>query len=94
MDVDGPELEILRGGRDIFTKDRPAMLIEIQPHTQDEVPERFEGFVQILETYGYQLETAGSGEALPMSAAKLRLLVGDRAHRDAVAVPKGRRIVI
>jgi FkbM family methyltransferase len=33
LDVDGPELEILRGGRQTFLKDRPSMLIEISPYT-------------------------------------------------------------
>ena len=87
MDVDGPELDILRGGRETITGDRPAMLIEIQPHTQDEVLDRFDAFIETLRSYGYGLETAASGQMLPMSAAKLRKLIRDGAHVDAVAVP-------
>jgi FkbM family methyltransferase len=88
LDVDGHELEVLRGGRATFTSDRPAVLIEIAPNVQDEVPGRFEDVIGTLESYGYQLENDRSGRPLPMHAAGLRKLIRQGASIDAIARPR------
>ena len=87
LDVDGSELGVLLGGRRTFGVERPPMLIEIAPHSQDEVPKRFEALLTTLGGFGYRLEEAGTGKPMPMSADGLRKLIKHGASVDAVARP-------
>ncbi len=87
MDVDGHELQVLRGASDTFRRDKPAMLIEIAPYIQDESPGRLEALIDALSTLGYCLET-DTGKPLPNSASGLRNLIKDGASIDAVALPR------
>jgi FkbM family methyltransferase len=87
MDVDGNELQVLKGARTTLTSDRPVMLIEITPHVQDEVPQRFEAMIEVLTNFGYSLEDADTGEPLPNSCVELRKLIKFGAGIDAVARP-------
>ena len=85
LDVDGHELDVLQGATQTLGLQPPPILIEIAPHVQDEVPQRFEALLRLLESYGYQLEEAESGKRLPMSAPALRALIVDGASIDAIA---------
>ncbi len=85
LDVDGHELDVLRGAAQTLTSQKPPILIEIAPHVQDEVPKRFEDVLKILDVHGYWLEAADSGKGLPMSAPALRALISDGANIDAIA---------
>lgn len=87
LDVDGHELSVLRGGRRVFAGERPAVLIEIAPHVQDEVEGRFEAVLQTLREYGYRMEDAVSGRALAMEADALRKAIPHGACIDALARP-------
>ena len=87
LDADGNELTVLQGGRQTFMADRPAMLVEIAPHVQDEQPNRFEELLSTLVEYGYVLEEAVSGRPLPTSAAALRRAISFGASIDALARP-------
>jgi FkbM family methyltransferase len=88
LDVDGHELAVLRGGRTVLSQARPALLIEIAPHVQDEVHGRFEELITTISDYGYMLERPESGVALPIDAAKLRSIIGDSASMDVLAVAR------
>jgi FkbM family methyltransferase len=87
LDVDGNELDVLQGGQHVFTIDRPPMLIEIAPHVQDEVPQRFEALIGTLDSYRYRLEDAVSGQPIAMSAAVLRSHIKYGAGVDIIACP-------
>ena len=87
LDVDGSELDVLQGGQHVFTIDRPPMLIEIAPHVQDEVPQRFEALIDTLDSYRYRLEGAVSGQPIAMSAAVLRSHIKYGAGVDIIACP-------
>ena len=84
LDVDGHELDVLKGAQRLLAEDRPAILMEVAPHVQDEVPGRFEALVEILHRFGYRFETAGHGKLLPDSAAGLRNLIPFGASIDAI----------
>jgi FkbM family methyltransferase len=85
LDVDGHELDVLQGAAQTLTAQRPPILIEIAPYVQDEVPGRLETVLETLKWHGYQLETAQSGEKLPMSASALRTIITDGGGIDAIA---------
>jgi FkbM family methyltransferase len=87
MDVDGNELQVLKGAGTTLTTDRPVMLIEITPHVQDEVPQRFEAMMEVLTSFGYSLEDADTGRPLPNSCPELRKLITFGASIDALARP-------
>src|SRR6266446_1378241 len=81
LDVDGHELEVLRGAEATFARYKPAILLEIAPHVQDEVPRRFEELLETFQAFGYRLES-GPGKPVPMSAPHLRELITDGASID------------
>ena len=75
----------------MFTTDRPALLIEIAPYVQDEVPGRFEALLATLFGFNYVLERSTTGEALPMSTDALRTIIGAGAGIDILARPADRQ---
>jgi FkbM family methyltransferase len=85
LDVDGHEFDVLRGATQLLTAQKPPILIEIGPHVQDEVPQRFEQLIGIFDGHGYRLETGDTGKKLPLSAPALRALIGDGATIDVIA---------
>ena len=85
LDVDGHEFDVLRGAAHTLATEKPAILIEIAPHVQDEVPQRLDDLLGVLAAHGYRLEAPDSGERLPMSAPALRALIRDGASIDALA---------
>ena len=87
LDVDGNELNVLRGAHQTLAKDQPVILIEIAPSVQDEVPYRFEDLLETLRSLGYQLEDQRSGRLLSMSANALRELIPEGASIDVIAAP-------
>jgi FkbM family methyltransferase len=86
LDVDGHELDVLRGATRTLATEKPPILIEIAPHVQDEVPQRLDDLLGILAAHGYRLEAPDSGARLPMSAPALRALIRDGASIDALAL--------
>jgi FkbM family methyltransferase len=85
LDVDGHELDVLRGATHTLATEKPPILIEIAPHVQDEVPPRLDDLLGVLAAHGYRLEAPDSGERLPLSAPALRALIRDGASIDALA---------
>jgi len=89
LDVDGHEVQVLRGSQRVFAQDRPVMLIEIAPYVQDELPKRLEILLDLLKSMDYQLEHISTGIELPMLARELRLMIPLGAGVDVVARPLG-----
>jgi FkbM family methyltransferase len=87
LDVDGHELAVLRGATRLLESERPALLIEMAPAVQDEVPGRFEQLIGLIADAGYELTLPGSGKRLPLSADALREFVGHGASVDLLAQP-------
>ena len=87
LDVDGNELQVLKGAARTIMAERPAALIEIAPHVQDEVPGRFERLIETLSEFGYRLETASLGQPIPSSADMIRKMIKFGASMDVIARP-------
>lgn len=85
LDVDGHELDVLRGATQLLAVEKPPILIEVGAHVQDEVPQRFDELIRTFETHGYRFEACDTGKKLPMSAPALRALIGDGATIDVIA---------
>jgi FkbM family methyltransferase len=54
LDVDGYEIDVLRGGRELFGRFRPVMLMEFMPYIFPERGQKFGDLLQILNQCGYR----------------------------------------
>src|SRR5581483_8473856 len=75
LDVDGHECAVLRGGLNMFKRDRPAMVLELSPHVLAEAGDSLDALIGLLADCGYRLSAIGTGHPLPMDAAALQQLI-------------------
>jgi FkbM family methyltransferase len=54
LDVDGYEIDVLRGGRQLFSHYRPIILMEFMPYIFPERGQSFGDLLRMLVAYGYQ----------------------------------------
>jgi FkbM family methyltransferase len=88
IDVDGNELEVLRGFRFNLARFRPAVLIELAPFLLDQVSETaFLEFVQFWNALGYSFFDAYSRRMLAPDPKTLRGLVPSGGSMNALLVP-------
>jgi FkbM family methyltransferase len=90
MDVDGEELQVLRGGLGILKEFQPLLVMEISPYVHAEHNNSFGTFVALLRESGYSLLDAATWNPLPLDAARLETLIPDGASINAIARPKNR----
>jgi FkbM family methyltransferase len=90
MDVDGEELQVLRGGLGILKEFQPLLVMEISPYVHAEHHNSFGTFVALLRESGYSLLDAATWNPLPLDAARLETLIPDGASINAIARPKNR----
>ena len=67
LDVDGYEIDVLRGGRELFKRYRPVLLMEFMPYIFPERGQTFAELLSLLRDFGYQAEDL-SGRPLPLNA--------------------------
>ncbi|MEV3859124.1 FkbM family methyltransferase [Streptomyces sp. NPDC050095] len=92
IDVDGAELAVLRGAREVLSRDRPALFIELETRIQPIAP-----VVAHLRSLGYDGWVLPGSTWLPLSAFDLAAHQGGTSHiasqgllRRALT-PSGRR---
>lgn len=90
MDVDGQELQVLRGGLRVLKEFQPLLVMEISPYVQAEQNNSFSTFVSLLREAGYCLQDATTWKPLPLDAGKLEALIPDGASINAIARPMNR----
>ena len=90
IDVDGQELQVLRGGLRVLKEFQPLLVIEISPYVQAEHNNSFSTFVSLLRDAGYSLQDATTWNPLPLDAGRLEALIPDGASINAIARPKNR----
>ena len=72
LDVDGHELHVLRGARDMLKRSRPVIVMELAPYTLEERGEDPRNLLDLLDEVGYALFDlsgrllAGPRRALPV----------------------------
>jgi FkbM family methyltransferase len=87
IDVDGNELDVLRGARRLLSDRRPLLMLEIAPYVQNEVAGRLAALVDELLSLGYRLECCRSGRPLPVDALELSRLIPNGAGIDVFCRP-------
>lgn len=65
LDVDGHEAEVLEGARETFSRDQPAILMELAPFVFRGNMEKFTFMLKFFWTRGYRLTDLSSGRLLP-----------------------------
>ena len=90
IDVDGQELQVLRGALRVLKEFQPLLVIEISPYVQAEHNNSFSTFVWLLRDAGYSLQDATTWNPLPLDAGRLEALIPDGASINAIARPKNR----
>jgi FkbM family methyltransferase len=82
LDVDGNELGVLRGARELLRSRRPSMLIEIAPYVQNEKPGRLTELLNEIRELGYRLEDPQNGSPIACDAVAITRLIPDGASMD------------
>jgi FkbM family methyltransferase len=78
IDVEGAEVEVLRGMGETLARDRPALIVEAQDATLARSGYRLEDIFSLLDSHGYAGATADGRAAVDADAAR-RLLAGELA---------------
>lgn len=71
LDVDGNELDVLRGAELLLREHRPTLFLELAPYGYRH-PGDFDVLVEMLWRMGYELRIAGRATALPQDLRELR----------------------
>ncbi len=85
LDVDGFEVEVLRGGATFFQRQHPVIIMELAPYTLEERGESVEELLSLLDGAGYRLSDQETGKPLSCDPADLRSLVPDGGSINVVA---------
>ena len=87
LDVDGHELPVLLGGRDVLRKFRPILVMEMSPYIHAENHHNFAELVALLRDAGYTLQNAANLKAVPLDAAALEKFIPDGSSINVIARP-------
>ncbi len=85
LDVDGHELPVLQGGREVLKKYHPILVMEMSPYVHAEEHSSFADLVALLRDAGYSLQDAGTWKPLPLEADALERLIPDGASINVIA---------
>jgi FkbM family methyltransferase len=94
LDVDGHELEVLRGAERLLHKHRPVMIVELAPYVFSKTPGKFGLLVELLAGHGYKARTLagkklsldrGLETRIPLGAGLNAILT---PHTDSLISPR------
>jgi FkbM family methyltransferase len=85
IDVEGGELEVLRGARRVLSEQRPVLAVEHQ-YGKRSIPGRTLAIADLLDEFGYQLRTI---DGMPLDRQRFADLVAARAEWNFLAYPRG-----
>ena len=85
IDVDGFEVEVVRGGLSFLRQQQPIIVMELAPYTLDERGSSLEQLLEMLSSVGYVLCSQDNGNELPASASQLRAFIPDGGSINVIA---------
>ena len=86
MDVDGHELEVLKGAQSLMARSRPTIVMELAPYVFHP-SEKFDQMVNLLMESRYSFRPIGSARSLPRDPATLRSLIPKEGSVNVIAFP-------
>ena len=87
MDVDGFELEVLKGARRLLERSRPTIVMELAPYVFHPA-QKFDDLVALLVAHGYEFHPLDSSRQLPSTGEALRALIPRDGSLNVVAAWK------
>lgn len=87
LDVDGYELDVLRGARKVLRELRPVILMELSPYTHTERGQDIGDLLQLLTTEKYSIRTQLMRKTLPLSSSQLNKVIPDGGSLNVIAIP-------
>jgi FkbM family methyltransferase len=85
MDVDGHELEVLRGARVVLTRDRPAIVMELAPYVFAR-QEDFDAVLSLLWELDYDFTPIGGSRPLARTIAAVRDRIPKNGSLNVTAI--------
>jgi hypothetical protein len=70
----------------MFKRDRPVMIIELQPYILEEAGHSIDELLALLSECGYRLLRLGNNKPLPMESAAIQKLIPKTGSINAVAI--------
>jgi len=77
LDVDGYECKVLRGAKQVLTKNKPVIVMELCPYVLEENGSSLPELVDILRSADYKVYDEKTEQQLPLEVAGLNRLVDD-----------------
>lgn len=90
LDVDGHELDVLKGARAFLATTRAAILMEMAPYVQQEKPGGLQRLIDEIVSNGYVLEQAANGIPIAPAAEEMMRIIPHGAAIDVFCRPAGR----
>ena len=84
LDVDGFELQVLKGGSKMLLRDRPVILMELSPYLMDEYHQSFEEMISLLAGMDYVFKDVDSGKTYAPDPVAIRRRIPDGATRNVI----------
>jgi FkbM family methyltransferase len=88
LDVDGHELDVIRGAQHLLERRRPALLVEIAPYVQNERPGGTQLLLFEIAQRGYTFCDPDTGVPFPQDLERLERLIPDGAGTDVLCLPR------
>ncbi len=85
IDVDGNELEVLKGAERFLDTYRPIIQIEIAPYVQNEIQGRLEALLSLIENHGYRFMDFRSRKKRFIATGEIAEAIPYGASRDLLA---------
>lgn len=86
LDVDGNELDVLRGASRMLHVLRPPIMLELAPFVHKHEPTRFDDLIGVLKSANYRLEEVTTRRSLPMDPGALRSRIPRGGGINALAL--------
>ncbi len=88
LDVDGGELEVLEGGREMLARIRPPIVLELAPYVYDSSNRKFQRMLKFLFELGYGLHSLRDNSRLSDDPEIIESSIPSGAGINVLALPK------